>query len=316
MTIFVPPLPKDLIEWLRMVFADCNLRASRKLSCAPKADEEDIDLALIENLSFYETPRTFSSGYCASLHTVFVGGKSRYPGAWGKGREVGDLAVVVRLVRAGRLRGSKVAFLQSKKLYHREFTQRGMPDPIASPFGGPELPSLLNRRRTFRFDERSRYEALRVDDDQWRTINQFQYDLRHDSPVPVYYLMYNPLVLPWTLRSPMRPVETTGTWSEVGCRVVPAEVLHRALQSKSAGYSPSYQDLCNVGVVPGLPPPGIVGWRLEDFVADYLLRCREGRETREDEWWWETMIYERAAPAEAVVVLTVEEPENDPNREG
>lgn len=62
----------------------------------------------------------------------------------------------------------------------------------------------------------------------------------------------------------------------IGCRVVPKDQLDLALNSKESGYIPSYQDLRE-----GLPPKFseqdfTAGWRLENFVSDLMLECKEG----------------------------------------
>lgn len=207
----------DLTEWLLSIFNDCNATVSTKLSGAPTVYEQWLDHSLIDHLSHYETPRIFPSGYAVSLHVRFAGGYSRYWSPWSERGEVADIGFVVRFVRAGRLEFSKVCLLQSKRLYSRE-TQEGNMNVPTWPAGAAVT---LGRPRTFRFSEDCRYEALRVGEAQWHHVRSFEEDERHNGGFPVYYLFYNPLNLPLTVHSPLRPSEVVGVTASWGAGLCP-----------------------------------------------------------------------------------------------
>jgi hypothetical protein len=70
------------------------------------------------------------------------------------------------------------------------------------------------------------------------------------------------------------PLESDGI--ELGCRVMKAEDVHSAVRMLPIGTTPQFTQIT-------LSPPlkdvafGDHGWRIESFIADEVLRCREGR---------------------------------------
>jgi len=54
-------------------------------------------------------------------------------------------------------------------------------------------------------------------------------------------------------------------------------------------------------------PHSTHGWRLEHFVADEVLKCREGRLFEDaDDQTLRSLLYERSAPIQAAITITVD----------
>jgi hypothetical protein len=127
------------------------------------------------------------------------------------------------------------------------------------------------------------------------------------SGIPVYYLLYNPVEVPWAATVPaqdLKPLPAT----TAGCRVVRSRLLDGAIASQPPGYHPTYTD---VGALPSpFVGPHKGGWSLEHFVADELLRCREGHVASGDtDHVLEQLFYRRSGPISAAIAVTVEAPD-------
>src|SRR4051794_25668942 len=105
-------IPEDVIEWLRSVFASCNTRVTEKLSMNPNAPEESLDLTWIEHLTHFSTPVVLGSEWITKIESHYLGGL-RHWRSW----EIADIGVLVFLRLGGSITKSKVALLQSKRLY-------------------------------------------------------------------------------------------------------------------------------------------------------------------------------------------------------
>ena len=117
----------------------------------------------------------------------------------------------------------------------------------------------------YRFDESCRYGALRAGDDQCRAIEKFL----NTNQVPVYYQFYNPAVVPYEQVVPLTGEETISSFP-LATRIVPARAVLKSLVGRPENYTPRLKDLSGDG------KELEYGWRLEYFVADLLLRCKEG----------------------------------------
>ncbi|MBX9723699.1 MAG: hypothetical protein K2X81_20000 [Candidatus Obscuribacterales bacterium] len=122
-----------------------------------------------------------------------------------------------------------------------------------------------------KFEETSKYKALQKSSDQEETLSQFA----EHFGVKLYYLFYNPSVIPWRISMPVEvlPERKENT---IGCRVVPKEVLLKALGNHQSGQSPSYGDLKYLLDGEFAKAPHEAGWRLEYFINDLFTGCREG----------------------------------------
>src|SRR3954468_15869758 len=118
-------IPPDIINWIRTVFAGVNRRVSEKLTRVPTSHETSLDITLIEELSRYVAPFRFLSNWIVQLETHYLGG-GRYWGRW----EIADIGVLVIFRRGGITQQTKIALLQSKRLYPVEAQSQAEDHPI------------------------------------------------------------------------------------------------------------------------------------------------------------------------------------------
>ena len=179
-------IPSDIVDWFRGVFAGANRRLSEKLLNVPAMPEPHFDTTLLEHLSGYATPRRFPSDWVIRVDTHYIGGLRHFYSRW----EIADIGVLIFFQQAGRLVRSKVALLQSKRLYPAagDVVVLERYDYIIGMgrLGDrePNAPSMLASRR-FTFDESCRYGVLISGDDQHKGI--FAYMHEHDFPI--FYLL-------------------------------------------------------------------------------------------------------------------------------
>ena len=300
-------LPDDVLEFLEKIFKKCNLAVSRKISKMPNVHETSLDMTFIEQLSNYSVPVRLNSGWTVRLETHFLGG-GRHFGSW----EIADIGFLVMFRRAEQLVRSKVALLQSKRLYpvEEDFDE----DELLCRLGGfgslyesEETHLAASKLRKFTFKQASRYKALRKGDNQYERIEDFE----NNSGIPVHYMFYHPLRVPYSSNVPRTTARNPRRPNTVGCRIVRSESVRQALQNFSSQRVPCYGDLQF-----GLPEPynsieHEVGWRLEHFVAHLLVRCEEGYIAQDsNDVGLFTVFNERSGPISAAIGVTFDAPES------
>ena len=125
--------------------------------------------------------------------------------------------------------------------------------------------------------------------------------------VPVYYGLYNPLTLPFRTLYPIVDGLLPECSNEVGCRVMPTPHVHSVLQRKAEGHAPSVADLEAATPFDSADDRSALGWRLERFVADEVLRCREGKVFDDlADPNLRALLYERSAPIAAAITITID----------
>ena len=212
--------------------------------------------------------------------------------------------------RAGKLVRSKVALLQSKRLY---------PDELEWDEDSP-LDYMVGFRRLFREDEEwgagaaprrfgfsyeSRYKALVTGLGQYKAITEYE----NQRAIPVYYLLYNPARVPSTAVLPITPGERIPEACEVGCRVVPAAQLRTVMVAKPDGSSPAYGELSGSLPSPFDDQAHRAGWRLEHFVVNLLLECETGYIANgPDDGGLNYIFNRRAGPISTALALTLDSP--------
>jgi hypothetical protein len=98
-------------------------------------------------------PRTLTSGWTVRIATHYLGGGRHYGewNGWERRWEVADIGVLVMFREAGKLRRTKVALLQSKRLYpdEQEFEEvvklvesTSTTSPARCPVGGTQISAL------------------------------------------------------------------------------------------------------------------------------------------------------------------------------
>lgn len=292
-------IPPEVIDWARAVFAGCNRRTTETLSMSPNTSEATLDQAWIAQLASYSVPRVVGPGWVVKIDAHFLGG-GRHFGSW----EVADIGVLVLLRDPNGIRGRKVALLQSKRLYPTSGTVREetLSDYVIgfARLDDPEDELIsLGVRRTFSFNLKSRYKMLVRDSSQHRAIDGYQ----ADPGLKVYYHLYNPWQVPFRQRVPIAEYVSREGLPELGVRVIPASLMHGVLHETKSP-EPSLGDLSSLPIVPDF------GWRLETFVADEVLACREGDSIPgRDDVRLRRLFGDRTGPIAAAIAITIEAPD-------
>ena len=194
----------------------------------PTTHETSLDMAFIDHFASMAAPVRFPSGWVVEISTHFLGG-GRHFGDWpGLPRrwEIADIGFLVLFRQGGRLIRSKVALLQSKRLYPDEQDwDEDSPLDYMTGFGRLFKPdddwgSVIAPRR-FGFTSESCYKALMTGVPQYAAIAQYE----TQRSVPLYYLLYHPwqiphaVVLPLTAnyRVPVRVMSGAGLFQQVSC---------------------------------------------------------------------------------------------------
>ena len=306
------PIPSDVQGWLRQTFRSCNERVSAVVNRVPTTHETSLDMAFIEHFASMAAPVRFPSGWVVEISTHFLGG-GRHFGDWpGLPRrwEIADIGFLVLFRQGGRLIRSKVALLQSKRLYPDEQDwDEDSPLDYMTGFGRLFKPdddwgSVIAPRR-FGFTSESCYKALMTGVPQYAAIAQYE----TQRSIPVYYLLYHPWQIPHAVVLPLTAnYQVTGT-CDVGCRVVPASQLRAALAGRPDGHSPAYGELRRSLAEPFTLEQHHAGWRLEHFVVDLVLECEAGYiASSPDDGGLNYIFNRRTGPISAALALTIDAP--------
>jgi hypothetical protein len=273
------PIPADVRRWLNGVFAGCNERAATTMTQVPTIHEVPLDMTFIQHFVGVRSPRRFPSGWTVEIGTHYLGGGRHYGewGDWPRRWEIADIGILVVFRQEGKVLRSKVALLQSKRLYPNEQElDEDTPFDYAVGFrrlfySDDDWAAVTDPRR-FTFTEHTRYRALMTAVPQYNAIASYEDQLN----IPIYYLLYNPRQIPSTAVVPVTEEQSTIGRCDVGCRVLPARQLRDVLATQPDGHSPAYGELRTSLGVPFLADIHPGGWRLEHFVTDLLLECETG----------------------------------------
>lgn len=298
--------------WLTRAFAQCNERVSERLSRLPTTHEVSLDMSFIEHFSNVPSPTVLPSGWLVQLSTHFLGGGRHFGDwpDWPRRWEIADIGFLVQFRRGGKLIRSKVALLQSKRLYPDEL-EWDEDSPLDYVTGFSRLMrddedwAVVTEPRRFVFSDKSRYQALMVGHTQYEAIAK--YEARNN--IPVYYLLYHPRQVPSETILPLSSEYVGGTDCPAGCRVVPAQDLRTVLRSRQAGEVPAYGDLTSHLRLPHSGAEHQAGWRLEHFVVGLLLECETGyiANSRFDQGL-QYIFTRRTGPISAAISLTLDAP--------
>jgi hypothetical protein len=174
--------------------AECNRRISFQLATFPNAHEEALDLMFISHFASMQGAIRFGSHWTVRIDAHYIGG--------------------------GKIEWSRLTFLQSRKLcasplklqefdpYHRMGMVRLLvTEEKHSGFAQPKL---------LKYSETSRYRALPLGSEQQNAVHEFS----TCYGVGIHYLVYNPSVIPWQIKTPVEQVPSIPV-NKLGCRVVP-----------------------------------------------------------------------------------------------
>jgi hypothetical protein len=307
------PIPADVRSWLLDVFGSCNGRVSKLVTDVPTTHETPLDMTFIQHFLGVSVPYRFPSEWTVDLSTHYLGGGrhwSEWPD-WPRKWEIADIGLLVLFRQGGKLLRSKVALLQSKRLYPDELDwEEDIPLDYMIGFGrlfqADEEWGAVTAPRQFTFTEESRYKALVTGLHQYAAIADYE----TKREIPVYYLLYNPVRIPSTTVLPISPgQEAPLNPCEVGCRVVPAAQLRTVLNGRPDGSTPAYGELCSSLSTPFDDPSHQAGWRLEHFVVDLLLECDVGYiASSPDDNGLNYIFNRRTGPISAALAVTLDAP--------
>ena len=293
-----PPIsiPADVLDLLRRIFSGGNDEIAGALSRNPMTREDALDQMFISYLDRQAPESTAPSGWIVDVETHFLG-SGHHLHTW----EIADIGVLIILRQGSTVMWSKVAVLQSKRL----FPLKAVHDPDAERarlrwgFGRlHESYDPLAGKRVFEFTPDSRYQSLDLAAPQSERIDAYQ----GEFTVPVHYMLYNPVAIPWTRTLPAPPPKLPH--NNVGCRIARSDQI-RALRSHGVSV-PSYGDIAAI-VSPHSYAPFNAGWRLEDFIVSLLLGCHEGKVlTRSLDDVMELLFYRRTGPIAAAFAVNIE----------
>jgi hypothetical protein len=269
-----PQIPEDVVAWFRNVFSEANRRVSERLVNLPNVRETSLDDGLIEALIPNTAPTLLPSGAIVRMDTHNIGGLRRFgepfwdfPSArrW----ETADIAVLVFIYRHDTLIAKKIGLLQSKRLYP-ENNDVDDEDEVGFLYGmnafirRDDKQSVGTLHRQFSFNENCIYGAIHAGSEQVKTIET----LNRDFGKAVYYLLYNPHAMPFSVSYPLRE-RIRVDLPTIGCRVFDSDHVHQVLAQLGEGESPTYGMLKRVGAASD--------WPLETWAADLLLTCQVGQ---------------------------------------
>ncbi|PBB23276.1 MULTISPECIES: hypothetical protein [unclassified Mesorhizobium] len=303
MTFGFPDIPSVVIEYVRGVFAAANDKVSRAMDAHPSMHEESLDHLLIMELTAAPPAFFANERIGVAIESHWLGGRHMWR-RW----EIADIAFFVVLRRQGHLQMRKVALLQTKRLYSREVPvhelERADWEIGIGRIADRTDPSRpLSTQRRFTFDDTCVYGAMRAGDHQIEAIDNY-FD---DRGIPVYYGLYNPTSLPFSAQYPALAGAVPAAVNRVGCRVLKSDLVHGVLTSLTDGQAPTAGSLTVSLPIDPADAGSFRGWRLERFVADEVLRCREGRlfEDATDPNL-RNLLYARSAPIQAAITITID----------
>jgi hypothetical protein len=297
----LPAFPAAVHRYVASVFSSANRRVCEKIARTPNCSEPALDMTLVEQMSQYSGPQVVAPGWAVRIDIHYLGGLRHFHN-W----EVADIGLLVFAKQGSSVVAKKTALLQSKRLYpNAGGIAEESPEDYQIGFGGL-LPSAVSPKslalsHKFEFTAGSKYKALRVNDEQYRAIATYEDSHKLD----VHYLLYNPWSIGTSYSFPRQGKVVLGPASNGGCRVISAVTLRAAMASKPKGYSPTFSDL---SLTPDLPAQASGGWRLESFVSDLLLKCKQGNlfESLDQENIF-SLFNRRSGPIAAAVAVTIEQ---------
>lgn len=272
-----PTIPDDVVSWFRGVFSEANRAVCERLANVPNIRETSLDDALIEALIPDSAPTLLPSGTIVRMDTHNIGGLRRLgdrPWDWDgpiHGRwETADIGVLVFIYRGPVLVAKKIGLLQSKRLYP-DNNDVDDADEVGFRYGmnafirREDQQALGALHRKFTFTEHGIYGAVHAGHRQIKLIDDFN----RQFGKAIYYLLYNPHVMPLSVTYPLRE-RIRVEQADIGCRVFRADDLHAAISNLREGASPTYSMLKST--------EQNTNWPLEKWAADMLLTCQVGEQ--------------------------------------
>ena len=263
------------MTWFRSIFSEANRRVCERLVNLPNVRETSLDDGLIEALIPEAAPTLLPSGAIVRMDTHNIGGLRRIGGLhWdipvGRRWETADIAILVFVYQREKLIAKKIGLLQSKRLYPEnkdvdDEDEAGFVYGMNAFIRRDSAQAVGALHRDFSFNENCVYGAIHSGSDQIKSIDV----LNRDFGKAVYYLLYNPHKIPFSISYPLRE-RIRVDQSSVGCRVFDADHIHQALADLTDGRSPTFEMLKRAGAASD--------WPLDTWAADLLLTCKVGQQ--------------------------------------
>jgi len=275
----------------------------------PNTHEEALDLAFIAKAAEYAAPVRLPSDWVVRIDTHFLGGRRHFYN-W----EIADIGVLILFRRGGKLVKTKVALLQSKRLYpvEQEYDEAERLDyeiGFARLFHTDSRLDAVVGPRVFAFTDDSTYTALKSKDEQDKAIVAYE----KQSGIPVYYLLYHPAHVPYETEIPRVPNGVAEEPVVLGARVLPSQDVRNVTRSKPKGYLPRFGDIKILSPTPSAPTVTPPGWLVEEFVADLAIDCKVGHATeRFDDEGLRQLFFNRSGPIAAAIAVTFDAPRGGP----
>ena len=112
------------LSWLLDVLGTCNKRISKLITDVPTTHATPLDMTFIQHFLGVSIPFRFPQrgGWTVDLSTHYLGGGRHWGDRpdWPRRWEIADIGLLVLFRQSGNLLRSKVALLQSKRLYPDE----------------------------------------------------------------------------------------------------------------------------------------------------------------------------------------------------
>ena len=185
------PIPADVRHWLKTVFADCNDRVAGTITQVPTIHEVPLDMTFIQHFLSVSASHRFPSGWTVEISTHYLGGGRHYGEwePWPRRWEIADIGLLVIYRQGGKVLRSKVALLQSKRLYpdEQEFDEDVPLDYMIGSgrlFHSDDDWDAVTRTRVFSFTESSRYKALITGMTQYNAIASYEQAHLGEQPNP------------------------------------------------------------------------------------------------------------------------------------
>lgn len=297
----LPEFPVSVHRHIRNIFATANRRVAEKIARVPNCPEPSLDHTLIDSISFNAGPRVVEPGWTVQVDIHSLGGMRHFHD-W----EIADIGVLVCARNNGNVVSQKVSLLQSKRLYPKNHGIREETEEDYRIGFGRLLPASaqnreLNIPHLFEFTEESKYREIRNGEGQVDRIRQYE----EQSQIPVHYLFYNPWKIDCSYQYPIDRVTSLGSTANGGARVISATSLREKMADKDNGYQPT---LADIAWAESSADKNKYGWRLEHFISDRLLRCKEGRlfENLEDDGIF-ALFNRRSGPIAAAISINIEQ---------
>jgi hypothetical protein len=288
-----PAIPADAIKYFRGAFTEANRVATERMINLPNIRETSLDDALVDALVPFSAPRRLQSGAVVEMDIHNIGGLRRLY-RW----ETADIAVLVFIYRGRKMVAQKIGMLQTKRLFPKNNDVLD-DDPEGFRYG---MNAFLNRdarsplailNREFVFDRSCVYGSLTAGSGQVSAMNE----LNQRFGESVFYMFYNPSTAPVTVRYPVKSKRVI-TKVKLGSRVFLSREVHTVLGTLKKGQNPTLKAIMEGGATSK--------WRLEEWVADYLLTCKVGQ--RFDETMQEkiaNLLERRTGPIGAAIAVSI-----------